>query len=98
MEISDDKFMEIVMDTNTKVSTMSFRIGDIDHKLTSHCVESMKRHESHDERLKRLEKEAQLEPLNKDFKYWTKRLAPYTLGLSMLGYVVYDVYMKIMKG
>lgn len=90
MEISDDKVMDIIMDTNNKVSLAVVKLDD-------HCRESRVLHSSHDKRLARLEKEAQLEPLEKGVKYYSKKLAPWTAGLSLLAYVIYDLWMT-MKG
>ena len=91
MEISDDKVMDILIDTNIKVSSAV-------KKLDDHCRESKTLHESHDNRLKRLEQEARLEPLNKDVKYYSKKLAPWTAGISLFVYIVWDIYMKIKGG
>jgi hypothetical protein len=91
VEISDDKVMTLLMDTNTKV-TLAVQ------KLNDHCEESAKKHKSHDQRLNRLETEGNLDPIDKGVKYWSKKLAPWTAGVSLLAYILYDLYISLKGG
>ena len=91
MEWSDDKVIETIMDTHVKV-------GKIEGKLSSHCSEFDEKYKGHDKRIERIEKEQNMNPLDKNVKYYAKKFAPVTLGLSMLGYVIYDIYMRVTKG
>jgi len=91
VEISDDKVMDILIDTQTKVSVIA-------DGFKKHVLGTDELHKKHDIRLTRLEHKVNVEPVTRNTKYWAKRLAPWTAGLSMVGYVFYDVWTKIKGG
>ena len=89
MELSDDKVWETIQDTHTAVMVMS-------EKLDTHCTVSEGDRKQLNERVTTLEIEAG--PVDKGFKYWSKKLAPWTAGISLLAYVIYDVWISMKHG
>lgn len=94
MKITDDTVLRIMMDTNTKVTENTSQLRTIkdDIQIIKDC------NRDQEERIKHLEENTGVGPLNKDAKYWGKKLAPWTAGLSLLIYIIYDLYTSLKGG
>ena len=98
MEISDDKVFEIMIDTNTKVSSNTKKLDDVSENIKKilECNEIQQESlEDHEARIRNIESIGGILPKERGLGWWSKAIGGIAAGVAFVSYMIYDIWLKL---